>query len=304
MTFSTQPSAAFYPDDESMPTHEEARDILRVEAAGPDVFCAQGGAKNHFGGVFGGRLIAQALRAAGESVADMPLTSVHAYFLAAGRIGTPIDYRVTRLRDSRRFANRQIFAEQHGTTIFTAMAQFHAAEPGFVHQHSAMPDVPPPEAVMPLQHYVRENEGRIDLSAVRNFSGAIPVELRPIDPDSYFLKRSNRPRAFWFRVPGAAGIDDPRMHQYLLAYASDYWLGGVAAIPHVFPTNGRELLIASLDHALWFHRPVRCDEWLLHHTQSPSASDGVALTQGAIFDCDGQLVASSAQECLLRRLSS
>lgn len=294
----------FYPDDEPMPTHEAARDILRLEADGAGGYRAWGGAKNHIGTIFGGRMIAQALCAAGNSVEEMPLTSLHAYFLAAGAVDKPIDYRVTRLRDSRRFANRQVTAEQDGTAIFTLMAQFHTLEDGFVHQHGVMPDVPPPEAVMPLQHYVRENEARIDLSAIRNFSGATPIEMRPIDPDSYFPKRTHGPRSFWFRLPSAAEVDDPRMHQYLLAYASDYWLGGAAAIPHVFPTNGRELLISSLDHALWFHRPTRCDQWLLHHTSSPSASDGVALNQGAIFDVEGRLIASTAQECLLRRLST
>lgn len=290
-----------YPDDEVMPTHEAARDILRLDADG-DVFRARGGTKNHIGTIFGGRMIGQALYAAGASVADMPVTSMHAYFLAAGQVDRPVEYRVSRLRDSRRFANRQVMACQDGQPIFTLMAQYHAPEEGFVHQHVAMPDVPPPEAVMPLQHYVRANETRIDLSAIRNFSGATPIELRPVDPDSYFMARSDRPRAFWFRLPSAAAVDDPRLHQYLLAYASDYWLGGAAAIPHVFPTNGRELLISSLDHSLWFHRPARCDQWLLHHTASPAASDGLALTQGMIFDREGRSVASSAQECLLRRL--
>lgn len=286
-----------------MPTHEAAREILRLAPDGAGGFRAPGGARNHLGTIFGGRLIAQALCAAGDSVADMPLTSIHACFLAPGQVDKPINYRVVRLRDSRRFANRQVTAAQDGQAIFTAMAQFHAPEDGFVHQHGAMPDVPPPEAVMPLQRYVRENEARIDPSAIHNFSGAIPIEVRPIDPDSYFLTRTDGPRSFWFRLPTAAGIDDPRMHQYLLAYASDYWLAGAAAIPHAFPTNGRELLISSLDHALWFHRPVRCDQWLLHHTSSPSASDGLALAQGMIFDREGGLVASSAQECLMRRLS-
>lgn len=287
-----------------MPTHEAASDILSLKADASGRYCAPGGHRNHLGTVFGGRLIAQALFAAGDSVAEMPLTSLHAYFLAPGQTDKPIHYRVTRLRDSRRFANRQVTAEQDGQAIFTLICQFHAPEDGFVHQHGVMPDVPPPEAVMPLQHYVRENEARIDLSAIRNFSGATPIELRPIDPESYFVARAAVPRSFWFRLPSAAAIDDPRMHQYLLAYASDYWLAGAAAIPHVFPTNGKELLISSLDHALWFHRPARCDQWLLHHTWSPSASDGVALTKGAIFDTEGRLVASSSQECLLRRLSA
>ncbi|HZV08752.1 MAG TPA: acyl-CoA thioesterase II, partial [Novosphingobium sp.] len=106
-----------------------------------------------------------------------------------------------------------------------------------------------------------------------------------------------------FRLKGAAQIADPRLHQCLLAYASDYWLGGAAAISHALPTNSRVLLISSLDHALWFHRPVRCDEWLLHHTHSPSAGGGQGLVQGQIFTRDGRLVATTTQECLLRRLA-
>lgn len=286
-----------------MPTRETAGELLCLEAVGVDCFRAPGGTRNHIGTIFGGRLIAQAMCAAGDSVLEMPVTSLHAYFLAAGQVDIPVDYRVTRLRDSRRFANRQVTAEQNGTAIFTLMAQFHAPEEGFVHQHGVMPDVPPPEGVMPLQHYVQENEAQIDLSAIRNFGGATPIEMRPIDPDRYFMARTDGPRSFWFRLPSAAGLSDPRMHQYLLAYASDYWLGGASAIAHVFPTNGKELLISSLDHTLWFHRPARCDQWLLHHTFSPSASDGVALNQGSIFDREGRLVATSAQECLLRRLA-
>lgn len=281
----------------------DLRDLLLIERIDADNFRSQGGASNHIGTVFGGRLIAQALFAAGQSVAEMPVTSLHVYFLGSGQVDRPIDYRVDRLRDSRRFANRQVTAAQDGNRIFTLMAQFHAAEAGFEHQHSTMPDVPPPEQVMPLQQYVQENAASIDPSATINFGGATQMEMRPIDPDRYFVTRSDGPRSFWFRVPDAAATDDPRAHQYMLAFASDYWLGGAAAIPHVFPTNSRELLITSLDHALWFHRPARCDEWLLHHTWSPSASDGLGLTQGAIFDRQGRLIASSAQECLLRRIS-
>jgi acyl-CoA thioesterase-2 len=232
----------------------------------------------------------------------MPLTSLHAYFLAPGQVDRPVRFQVTSLRDSRRFANRQVAVWQGDTQVFTLMAQFHAPEDGFAHQHVAMPDVPPPEAVMPLQQYVQQNAAAIDLSAVSNFQGATPIELRPIAADSYFMERSSAPRNFWFRLSSAGAIVDPRLHQCLLAYCSDYWLGGVAAIPHVFPTNGKELLISSMDHAMWFHRSVRCDQWLLHHTISPSATDGLALTRGMIFDRAGRLVASTAQECLLRRL--
>lgn len=281
---------------------ETAEQILTLRALGEDRFLTEGGAHNPIGTLFGGRLIAQSLFAASLGVEAMPITSLHAYFLAAGVIGEPVEYRVTRLRDSRRFANRQVSAFQQGRMIFTLMCEFHAPEASFAHQQAAMPDVPPPEAVKPLQQFVREQEGFIDGSAVRNFSGALPIELRPIDPESYFMRRSDQPRAFWFRVPGATAMEDPRLHQCLVAYGSDYWLAGVSAMPHAFPTNGRELLISSLDHALWFHRPVRGDEWLLHHTVSPHAGDGLGLAQGRIFDRQGRHIATTTQECLLRRL--
>jgi len=293
-----------FPDGESLPTTETASEILDLRRQGEaDIFVAAGGARNHIGTMFGGRLIGQSLFAAIQGVdAAMPLTSFHAYFLAPGQADRPVDYHVARLRDSRRFANRQVSAVQAGRTIFTLMCEFHAPEDSFTHQHAAMPDVPPPEEVMPLQHFVEENRAWIDPSAIRNFSGATPIELRPVAPERYFLTRSGGPRDFWFRLPSAAGIADPRRHQCLAAYGSDYWLGGVTALPHAFPTNGRELLISSLDHAMWFHRPVRCDQWLLHHTRSPGAGDGLGLAQGQIFDRDGRLIATTVQECLLRRL--
>jgi acyl-CoA thioesterase-2 len=151
--------------------------------------------------------------------------------------------------------------------------------------------------------FVRDHEAQLDPSAIHNFAGALPIELRPIAPEDYLLGRPDRPeRAFWFRQSSASVIDDPRLHQCLLAFASDYWLAGVAAAPHALPTNGKTLLISSMDHAVWFHRPVRCDEWLLHHTASPFAADGLGLATGRIFDRHGQLIASTAQECLLRRL--
>lgn len=298
MTLAAPPA---YPDDPAYPTHATAGDILTLTETGPGRYRAAGGVKNHLGTIFGGRLIGQALQAASQTVADMPATSLHAYFLAAGQVDLPVDYVVTTLRDSRRFANRQVTARQADRTIFTLMAGYHAAETGFDHQQAAMPDVPPPEAVMPLQQFVALNQARIDPSAVRNFSGATPIELRPIAPEVFFFERSSLPRTFWFRLASAGTAPDVRSQQCLLAYASDYWLAGVAAVPHVFPTNGKSLLISSMDHAMWFHRPARCDEWLLHHTESASAGDGLAIAQGRIFDRSGRLVATSTQECLLRK---
>lgn len=286
------------------PVHALASEILALSSAGDDCFVAEPGARNHSGGVFGGRFIAQALHAAIRTVDHLPPSSLHGYFLAAGKVDLPLTYRVQRLRDSRRFANRQVMAEQDGRVIFALMCEFHEEEAGFEHQASAMPDVPPPQDVAALQDFVQRHGDALDPAALRNFSGPLPVELRPIAPERYFLQSGGAPvRELWFRVPGAGEIADPRLHACLAAFASDYWLAGTAAVPHAFPTNNAGLLISSLDHAMWFHRPLRCDEWLLHRTTSPSASNGLGLGLGEIFDTRGRLVASTAQECLMRRRS-
>jgi acyl-CoA thioesterase-2 len=292
--------------DETELVHESGASILNLApGSGRDIFVADSGKGNHLGTVFGGRLVAQSLCAAVRTVEDMPLTSLHACFMAPGQTGVPLEYRVARLRDSRRFANRQVTAHQDGRLVFMLLCQFHAPEGGFAHQAAPMPSVPPPELVAPVQHYVRENEAKLDPAAAYNFRGKLPIEIRPVEPDSYFKARPPEPgRAFWFRLPGAGALTDPRLHQCLLAFASDYWLAGVSATPHEFPTNSRALLISSLDHALWFHGPLDPDAWFLHHTNSPSAGDGLGFATGRIFDRTGRLVASTAQECLLRRLEN
>ncbi|SCW60628.1 acyl-CoA thioesterase-2 [Sphingobium faniae] len=292
----------FY-DDAPMPTRDIVADILDVRCAGPDLFTGSAGANNHIGSIFGGRLLAQALLSAMMTVEHLPASSLHAYFLAAGRTDLPLEYRIVRLRDSRRFANRQVTAFQDGQAIFTLLAEFHAPEEGFFHQDAIMPAVPPPERVAPIQHFVRDRSAELDPAAVHNFAAAIPIEMRPVAPEDYLLQRPVKAvRPFWFRQSGAAAIDDPRLQQCLLAFASDYWLAGVTAVPHFLPTNSDEFLISSMDHAIWFHRPARCGEWMLHHTVSPSASDGLGLAMGQIFDREGRLIASTAQEALLRRL--
>lgn len=290
-------------DDSPMPTRDLVDDILTLDEAGSDRFSASPGAINHIGSIFGGRLLAQALLAAINTVDSLPASSLHAYFLAAGDPVKSLEYRVVRLRDSRRFANRQVTAYQDDRAIFTLMAEFHAPEDGFCRQSVTMPAVPPPEQVAPIQHFVRAHAADIDLAAIVNFSDALPIEMRPVAPENYFLQRAVEPqRPFWFRQSGAALIDDPRLHQCLLAFASDYWLAGAAAVPHFFPTNSEEFLISSLDHAMWFHQPARCDQWMLHHTFSPSASDGLGLSMGQVFSREGRLIASTAQESLLRRM--
>lgn len=184
-------------------TRETAAAILDIAECAPDVFVAGGGTHNHLGTVFGGRLLAQALHAAVRTVETMPVTSLHAYFLAAGDTARPLEYSVTRLRDSRRFANRQVAVLQGGQTIFMLMCQFHAPEAGFTHQFAEMPPVPAPEAVASVQDFVRENEGPLDPAIVHNFTGALPIEMKPVAPEDYFLRRpATAARDFWFRLQG------------------------------------------------------------------------------------------------------
>jgi acyl-CoA thioesterase II len=280
---------------------QAAGEILALDPLGPDVFVGGTGPRNHQGTVYGGHLLGQALQAASATVETMPVSSLHAYFLSAGKVGTPIEYRVQPLRDSRRFANRQVGAWQGDSLIFTLMCEFHMPERGHGHSFAHMPGVPDPESIAPIQDFVREHAGELDAAVVRNFSGALPIEIRPIEPARYLLRRHPVPqRDFWFRMSSAAHLAEPVAHQCLLAFASDYWLVGVSAMPHVVPTNGAHLHMSSLDHAMWFHAPVRCDEWLLHHTHSPFAGDGLSLSLGRIFDSSGRLVASTAQEALIR----
>ena len=281
------------------PVHE----ILAIEAAGED--CFVGGARevNHIGGVYGGQLLAQGLLSAVRSVEAMPPTSLHGYFMATASVGKPIEYRVNRLRDSRRFANRQVMAIQDGQLLFTLICEFHAPEEGFAHQSAVMPDVPPPEQVPALQQFALEHEDRLDPVVVRNLSGALPMEIRAVDIGAYFLESGQHPaRSFWIRLPGADAIEDPREQACLLAYVSDYGLGAASAIPHGVPTNNPDLLLTSLDHSVWFHGPVPRGEWMLHHMESPSAGDGLGFNRGLIFDRAGRLIASTAQEGLMRRL--
>jgi acyl-CoA thioesterase-2 len=279
------------------------REILTLEAIGEDRFTGSASDLNHSGSVFGGRIVAQALMSAIRTVETMPPTSLHSYFLAPTLVSEPIEYRVSRLRDSRRFANRQVTAMQGGKAVFTLLCQFHAPEEGFTHQAVEMPDVRPPEALPPLQRFVREHREQLDTATIHNFSRALPIEIRVVEPEKFFLdRRRSTVRDFWLHAPDAAGLDDPRAHACLLAYASDYWLVGVAAAPHTLPTSNGQLLISSLDHAMWFHGAVRADQWFLHHTRSPVAGDGLGMAHGEIFDRDGRLVASTVQEGLLRSL--
>jgi acyl-CoA thioesterase-2 len=251
--------------------------------------------------VFGGQVVGQALVAACRTVdvAERPPHSLHAYFLLAGDPKVPIIYEVDRIRDGNSFTTRRVIAIQHGQPIFSMAVSFHRAEPGLSHQ-AQMPDVPKPED-LPSEAEIRERVLPLMPDPVRRYyERERPIELRPVEYSRYLGKPITDGRFnIWIRATGKLP-DEPAIHQCVLAYASDMTLLDTALIPHGRSVFDKTIMAASLDHALWFHRPFRADDWLLYAQDSPNLSGSRGFSRGLIFTADGILVASVTQEGLLR----
>jgi acyl-CoA thioesterase-2 len=258
-----------------------------------------------WGTVFGGQVLGQALAAAARTVpAERLAHSLHAYFLRPGDVGAPIVYDVDRIRDGSSFTTRRVVAIQAGRPIFNLSASFQVTEPGYEHQ-DRMPDAPAPESLPPDHERYAALAARLP-EKVRERTGAErPFDMRTIDPQDPFAPARRAPsRKVWMRAAGALP-DDPALHRCLLAYVSDFSFVSTALEPHgVNWLDPRKLQIASLDHVMWFHQPLRCDEWLLHVMDSPAAHGARGLVRGQIFTRDGRLGASTAQEGLIRPRSS
>lgn len=251
--------------------------------------------------VFGGLVIGQALMAAIRTVEARAMHSLHGYFMRPGDPTIPIVYEVDRIRDGKSFATRRVVAIQHGKAIFSMSASFHNAEQGLDHQ-IPMPDVPLPDT-LPSEKELKDQFIDLVPENVRKYwERERPIELRFTDL-THFVSKTKLPpvQHVWFRATGALN-DDRAAHQCLLAYASDMTLLDTSLFAHGRSVFDRDLQLASLDHALWFHRPFRADEWLLYAQDSPSASGGRGFNRGSIFSRDGQLVASVAQEGLIRQV--
>ena len=249
--------------------------------------------------VFGGQVIGQALVAACRTVEGRRPHSLHAYFLLAGDPKVPIVYEVERLRDGKSFTTRRVKAIQHGRAIFAMSASFQVEETGFDHQ-VAMPEVPGPET-LPTDAQMKAGVLAQMPDPVRAYyERERPIELRPVDFERYASRQPREPRfSVWIRAT-APLPDDPAVHQCVLAYASDLTLLDSSLVAHGRTVFERSIQAASLDHALWFHRPFRADDWLLYTQDSPSASGARGFSRGLIFTRDGTLVASVAQEGLIR----
>jgi acyl-CoA thioesterase-2 len=275
----------------------ELLQLLELEALEVNLFR---GASRDIGSpqVFGGQVLGQALSAAYATVEGRDVNSLHAYFLRRGDFNAPIVYQVDRSRDGGSFSSRRVVAIQHGEQIFHMAASFQVLEEGLTHQIS-MPEVPPPEALPDLRE-VLEADGPLP-PAVERFAGRnSPFEFRAVQPLNYRRPEVAPPRLdVWFRTAGALG-DETRQHRCLLAYVSDYHLIGAAMRPHGLSMASPGLVVASIDHAMWFHRALRVDDWLLYSIESPVAASARGFARACIFQRDGLLVASTAQEGLLR----
>ena len=250
--------------------------------------------------VYGGQVIGQALVAASRTVStDRSAHSLHGYFLRAGDTDIPILYKVDRIRDGKSFTTRRVVAVQRGQAIFTMSISFQVDEEGLTHQFD-MPDVPSPDA-LPTDEEIRQQQAKSWPEEFQDsFLGSSAIQVKPIDPVDMLNPEPAPPvQRCWMRC-GEKLPDDPRIHQCVLAYLSDWSLLDTATRPHAVSFMQDNVQVASLDHAMWFHRPFRADEWLLYDQDSPSANGARGFNRGLIYNRAGELVASTTQEGLVR----
>ncbi len=250
--------------------------------------------------VFGGQVLGQALSAANYTVEGRTVHSLHAYFLRKGDHEAPIIYEVDRQRDGRSFSSRRVVAIQHGRPIFNFAASFQVPEEGLDHQ-SSMPQVPKPDRLKDVSEYRDELLERVSEDQLPRFLlHERPFDFRPVQVPQFLDTSPREARSHvWFRACGQLADDDD-LHRNMLAYVSDYYLISTATRPHGYSVFSPEMQLASLDHAMWFHRSFRVDEWLLYSIESPNAWGGRGLARGSIYREDGALVASVAQEGVMR----
>ncbi|MEM7427875.1 MAG: acyl-CoA thioesterase II [Pseudomonadota bacterium] len=251
--------------------------------------------------VFGGQVIGQALVAAMRTVdEERPVHSLHGYFMRPGDPSVPIVYEAERYRDGRSFATRRVVAIQHGKPIFTMAASFHKVEEGLTHQID-MSEVPQPEDLPTEKEIMAQLEDRMPEIMRRYFSRNRAIELRRASQRDFLDPKPSEPEQHvWIRPTGKIP-DDPLVHQAILAYASDFTLLDTALVPHATNFFDQTLQMASLDHAMWFHRSFRADDWLLYSQDSPTSGGSRGFTRGSIYNREGVLVASAVQEGLIRK---
>jgi acyl-CoA thioesterase-2 len=272
--------------------------VLKLERIEENIFR---GASRDIGSpqVFGGQVVGQALSAAQHTVEGRVAHSLHAYFLRRGDVNAPIIYEVDRSRDGGSFSNRRVVAIQHGRPILNMAASFQRLEAGLEHQ-SDMPQVAGPDGLADLTQVAAEDLQKMPEKMRRFMTRKRPFEFRPVRPINFDNQQKLPAKhEIWIKAVDALP-DDPILHQNLLAYVSDFELLGTTTLPHGLSFKRGNLIMASLDHALWFHRDFRIDDWLLYSMDSPNASGARGFSRGQLFSRDGTLIASTTQEGLVR----
>ena len=255
-----------------------------------------------FGNVFGGQVLGQALSAASRTVtSEFHAHSLHGYFMRPGDAKNPIVYTVDCIRDGKSFVTRRVVAVQNGLAIFSMATSFHRDEQGYEHQNT-MPDIKGPDGIENEVEMARRLSNQIPPAILEKLLCKKPIEIRVVNPVNPFSPKPMPPKKYvWFRAIDKIP-DDEATHRYMLAYASDFHLVATSLYPHGKTFWSSDMQVASLDHSIWFHRKFRMDDWLLHVMESPCAGKARGLNIGSIYTRDGALVASVAQEGLLRPL--
>ncbi|SMF58198.1 acyl-CoA thioesterase [Pseudobacteriovorax antillogorgiicola] len=277
---------------------DELIELLDVKPVETNAFVGQSQDLG-FRNVFGGQVLGQATMAASKTVDNRFVHSLHGYFLRPGLVSEPISYEVDLIRTGKSFSTRRVLAKQGGRAIFNLSISFHGEELGFEHQ-SEKPAVPGPEGLPSELDLARQVKDKIPEAVREKFTCDRPIEVRVIDPVDPFKPHKRPAKKYsWIRAIHKVP-DDPMIHLALLAYASDFGLATASLLPHGITWLSPKMQVASLDHGMWFHRPFRIDDWLLYEKESPSAAGGRGFNRGSIFSQDGSLVASVAQESLIR----
>jgi len=281
-----------------------AKEVIDLAPLGNGKYCSRHILDNGTGTIFGGQLLALSLAAAQREAPEWPVHSLGGNFLRSSRLDTPLELSVSRTSDSRRFSSRHVIVTQHGQSIFEALCSFHDPEPGIHYQAPVdTSNIPPPHGLPTLAEFAAVNAEHFSAQSIQHYTRPFPVEMRLINPESYLPRAQRSPqRAYWFRIQSAELLDDPREHQSLLAWMSDYWLPSTgSALPTASGDTG--LMLLSLNHSMRFHAPVRVNDWLLFQTETVWAGDSRALAHGRIYDANFQLIASVSQEYLMRQVS-
>jgi acyl-CoA thioesterase II len=277
---------------------EDLLKILDLEQIEVNLFRGQS-PKSGWQRVFGGQVIGQSLVAARRTVDGRHPHSLHGYFMRPGDPKVPIIYEVDRIRDGKSFTTRRVVAVQHGQAIFAMSASFQVDEGGFEHQ-AVMPDVPGPDELPSEDDVKADLLSRMPEPMRTYYERERPIDMRPVEINRYMSREPMEPQFHvWIRTTGRLP-DDPAIHQCVLAYASDMTLLDTSLVPHGRTVFDPMIQAASIDHAMWFHRPFRADEWLLYAQDTPNAGGARGFSRGLIFQQDGTLIASVAQEGLIR----